>query len=155
VIVKGRSIKLIHWAQRCGDCRLQDRKTPEGLRGKEGFAVEHYAIAVKEILELNPVRLVFTICRIMSGRNDAGREAVGGSAGDSARTAAEIRAREFTAKPGFHCRGCSYKRFVRRTKRRWRRTLSHKCMSSAMQYLNESDSLKHRKSLLAEPLSPP
>jgi hypothetical protein len=23
--------------------------------------------------------------------------------------AAEIRAGEFTAKPGFHCRGCSYK----------------------------------------------
>jgi len=69
-----------------------------------------YAIAVKEILELNPVRLVFHYLQ-NNQRQETTRDA---KQLDEAQkmvqeAAAEIRAGEFAAKPGYQCRGCAYK----------------------------------------------
>jgi len=68
-----------------------------------------YAIAVKEILELNPVRLVFHYLQ-NNERQETTRDAkqLAEAQAMVQEAAAEIRAGEFAAKPGFHCRSCSY-----------------------------------------------
>jgi len=72
VIVKGR-IDQINSLGR-NDVEIVDYKTgkPRRTPRQEGLQLSIYAIAVKEILELNPVRLVFHYCRIMSGRKRRG-----------------------------------------------------------------------------------
>ena len=69
-----------------------------------------YALAAKEIFEWNPVRLVFHYLQT----NQTQVTARDGKQLDDAEkivleTAADIRAAQFPAKPGFLCRSCAYK----------------------------------------------
>jgi CRISPR/Cas system-associated exonuclease Cas4 (RecB family) len=69
-----------------------------------------YALAVKEILGLEPVRLVFHYLQ-NNHRQETTRDA---KQLDEAQrvvqeTAADLRAGEFPAKRGFVCRNCAYK----------------------------------------------
>jgi RecB family exonuclease len=111
VIVKGRIDQINSLGGK--DVEIVDYKT--GKARKEGEAKKDlqlsiYAIAAKEILELNPKRLVFHYLQ-----NDERQETTRDLKQlDEAQkmvleAAANIRAGEFTANPGFQCRGCAYK----------------------------------------------
>jgi ATP-dependent DNA helicase UvrD/PcrA len=69
-----------------------------------------YALAAREALELNPVRLVYHSLQ-NNERVTATRE--GKQLAEVRSTiqevAADIRARQFPARPGFHCRSCDYR----------------------------------------------
>lgn len=69
-----------------------------------------YAVAAKEIFELNPVRLVFHYLQnnqiLVTTRDKKQLDEAQKAAQEAA---AEIRAGQFPAKPGFICRGCAYK----------------------------------------------
>ena len=69
-----------------------------------------YALAVKEILELEPVRLVFHYLQD-NQRQETTRDTK--ELNEAQRivqeAAADIRAGEFPAKRGFLCRNCAYK----------------------------------------------
>ena len=85
-------------------------KPRSASEAKKDLQLIIYAIAVKEILELNPVRLVFHYLQ-NNERQETTRDA---KQLDEAQkmvqeTAAELRAGEFAAKPGFQCRGCAYR----------------------------------------------
>ena len=117
VIVKGRidQINLLGQINSPGrkDVEIVDYKTGKPRKdseAKKDLQLSIYAIAVKEILELNPVRLVFHYLQ-NNERQETTRDAkqLAEAQAMVQEAAAEIRAGEFTAKPGFHCRGCSYK----------------------------------------------
>jgi DNA helicase-2/ATP-dependent DNA helicase PcrA len=111
VIVNGRIDQINSLGRK--DVEIVDYKTGRPRKDAEAnkdLQLSIYAIAVKEILELNPVRLVFHYLQ-NNERQETTRDA---KQLDEAQkmvqeTAAEIRAREFAANPGFQCRGCSYK----------------------------------------------
>jgi RecB family exonuclease len=111
VIVNGRIDQINSLGRK--DVEIVDYKTGKPRKDAEAnkdLQLSIYAIAVKEILELNPVRLVFHYLQ-NNERQETTRDA---KQLDEAQkmvqeTAAEIRAGEFAANPGFQCRGCSYK----------------------------------------------
>jgi DNA helicase II / ATP-dependent DNA helicase PcrA len=111
VIVKGRIDQINSLGRK--DVEIVDYKTGKPRtesEAKKDLQLSIYAIAAKEILELNPVRLVFHYLQNnerQETRRDPKQLAEAQAIVQEA--AAEIRAGEFTAKPGFHCRGCSYK----------------------------------------------
>ena len=117
VIVKGRidQINLLGQLNSLErkDVEIVDYKTGKPRKdaeAKKDLQLSIYAIAVKEILELNPVRLVFHYLQ-NNQRQETTRDA---KQLDEAQkivqeAAAEIRAGEFAAKPGFQCRGCAFK----------------------------------------------
>jgi RecB family exonuclease len=112
VIIKGR-IDQINSLGNKRDVEIVDYKTgrpKKDVDAKKDLQLSLYALAVKEILELEPVRLVFHYLQ-NNERQETTRDA---KRLDEAQkmvqeTAAEIRAGEFAANPGFQCRGCSYK----------------------------------------------
>jgi RecB family exonuclease len=111
VIVKGRIDQINSLGGK--DVEIVDYKTGKPRKdadAKKDLQLSIYAIAAKEILELNPVRLVFHYLQ-NNQRQETTRDAK--QLDDAQKmvqeTAAEIRAGEFTAKPGFQCRGCAYK----------------------------------------------
>jgi DNA helicase-2/ATP-dependent DNA helicase PcrA len=111
VIVKGRIDQINSLGRK--DVEIVDYKTGKPRKdseAKQDLQLSIYAIAVKEILELNPVRLVFHYLQ-NNERQETTRDAkqLAEAQAIVQEAAAEIRAGEFTAKPGFHCRGCSYK----------------------------------------------
>jgi DNA helicase-2/ATP-dependent DNA helicase PcrA len=111
VIVKGRIDQINSLGRK--DVEIVDYKTGKPRKdseAKKDLQLSIYAIAVKEILELNPVRLVFHYLQ-NNERQETTRDAkqLAEAQAMVQEAAAEIRAGEFTAKPGFHCRGCSYK----------------------------------------------
>jgi DNA helicase-2/ATP-dependent DNA helicase PcrA len=117
VIVKGRidQINLLGQINSLGrkDVEIVDYKTGKPRKdseAKKDLQLSIYAIAVKEILELNPVRLVFHYLQ-NNERQETTRDAkqLAEAQVMVQEAAAEIRSGEFMAKPGFHCRGCSYK----------------------------------------------
>ncbi len=69
-----------------------------------------YALAAREVLELNPVRLVFHYLQNnqvqVTTRDSKQLDEAQSSVQEAA---ADIRAGEFPAKPGFVCRNCAYK----------------------------------------------
>ena len=69
-----------------------------------------YALAAKEIFEWDPARLTFYYLLNNSVQRTT-RDAKQIAAAESIvqETAADIRAREFTARPGYVCRGCAYR----------------------------------------------
>jgi len=69
-----------------------------------------YALAAKEIFEWNPVRLVFYYLLNNSAQVTT-RDAKQLAAAEAViqETAADIRAKDFDAKPGYACRNCAYK----------------------------------------------
>ena len=115
VIVKGRidQINSLQGSLGRKDVEIVDYKTGKPRKeseAKKDLQLSIYAIAVKEILELNPVRLVFHYLQ-NNERQETTRDAkqLAEAQVTVQEAAAEIRAGEFTAKPGFHCRSCSYK----------------------------------------------
>src|SRR6266404_4144987 len=111
VIVKGRIDQINSLGRK--DVEIVDYKTGKPRKeseAKKDLQLSIYAIAVTEILELNPVRLVFHYLQ-NNERQETTRDAkqLAEAQAIVQEAAAEIRAGVFTAKPGFHCRGCSYK----------------------------------------------
>jgi DNA helicase-2/ATP-dependent DNA helicase PcrA len=116
VIVTGRIDQINSLGSSKGgrkDVEIVDYKTGKPRKANEAkndLQLSIYAIAVKEILELNLVRLVFHYLQ-NNERQETTRDK---KQLDEAQkivleTAAEIRAGEFSAKPGFQCRSCAYK----------------------------------------------
>jgi DNA helicase-2/ATP-dependent DNA helicase PcrA len=111
VIMKGRIDQINSLSQK--DVEIVDYKTGKPRKesdAKKDLQLSIYAIAVKEILELNPVRLVFHYLQ-NNQRQETTRDA---KQLDEAQkmvqeTAADIRAGEFAANPGFQCRSCAYR----------------------------------------------
>jgi DNA helicase-2/ATP-dependent DNA helicase PcrA len=119
VVLRGR-IDQINSLERVGrsvtkpiDVEIVDYKTGRAKKdadAKKDLQLSIYAIATKEIFEWNPVRLVFHYLQD-NQRQETTRDA---KQLDEAlhvvqETAADIRAGEFSAKPGFICRTCAYK----------------------------------------------
>jgi DNA helicase-2/ATP-dependent DNA helicase PcrA len=110
VTVKGRIDQINSLGRK--DVEIVDYKTGKPRKdseAKKDLQLSIYAIAVKEILELNPVRLVFHYLQ-NNERQETTRDAkqLAEAQAMVQEAAAEIRAGEFAAKPGFHCRSCSY-----------------------------------------------
>ena len=111
VILKGR-IDQVNSLGR-SDVEIVDYKTGKAKKdadAKKDLQLSIYAIATKEVFEWNPVRLVFHYLQD-NQRQETARDA---KQLDQAlrvvqETAADIRAGEFSAKPGFICRNCAYK----------------------------------------------
>ena len=111
VIVNGRIDQINALGGK--DVEIVDYKTGKPRKdadAKKDLQLSIYAIAAKEIFELNPVRLVFHYLQ-NNQRQETTRDA---KQLDEAQkmvqeTAAEIRAGEFAANPGFQCKGCAYK----------------------------------------------
>lgn len=111
VIVKGRIDQINSLGRK--DVEIVDYKTGKAKKDSEAnkdLQLSIYAIAAKEIFEVNPVRLVFHYLQ------DNKRQATTRSAKQLTEAqkvvqevAAEIRASEFAAKPGFQCRSCAYR----------------------------------------------
>jgi RecB family exonuclease len=111
VIVNGRIDQINSLGRK--DVEIVDYKTGKPRKeadAKKDLQLSIYAIAVKEILELNPVRLVFYYLQ-NNERQETTRnpKQLAEAQQIVQETASEIRAGEFVAKPGFQCRGCAYK----------------------------------------------
>jgi len=112
VIIKGR-IDQINSLGNKRDVEIVDYKTGRPKKdadARKDLQLSLYALAVKEILELEPVRLVFHYLQ-NNQRQETTRDA---KQLDEAQkivqeAAADIRAGEFPAKRGFVCRSCAYK----------------------------------------------
>jgi DNA helicase-2/ATP-dependent DNA helicase PcrA len=112
VIIKGR-IDQINALGNKRDVEIVDYKTGRPKKdadAKKDLQLSLYALAVREILELEPVRLVFHYLQ-NNQRQETTRDA---KQLDEAQrvvqeAAADIRAGEFPAKRGFVCRNCAYK----------------------------------------------
>jgi DNA helicase-2/ATP-dependent DNA helicase PcrA len=111
VIINGR-IDQINSLGR-NDVEIVDYKTGNARKesdARRDLQLSIYAIAAKEILELNPVRLVFhylqnneiQVTTRTPKQLDEAQKIV-------QEAAADIRAGEFSPKPGFACRSCAYK----------------------------------------------
>ncbi|HKF24607.1 MAG TPA: ATP-dependent DNA helicase [Candidatus Acidoferrum sp.] len=111
VVVKGRIDQINSLSGK--DVEIVDYKTGKAKKDSEAskdLQLSIYAIAAKEIFELNPVRLVFHYLQ------DNKRQATTRSSKQlieaqkiTQEVAAEIRAGEFPARPGFQCRACAYR----------------------------------------------
>ncbi len=112
VIIKGR-IDQINSLGNKRDVEIVDYKTGRPRKdadAKKDLQLSLYALAVKEILELEPVRLVFHYLQD-NHRQETTRDA---KQLDEAQkvvqeAAADIRAGEFPPKRGFICRSCAYR----------------------------------------------
>jgi DNA helicase-2/ATP-dependent DNA helicase PcrA len=111
VVLKGR-IDQVNSLGR-SDVEIVDYKTGKAKKdadAKKDLQLSIYAIAAKEIFEWNPVRMVFHYL-LDNQRQETTRDAK--QLDEALRvvqeTAADIRAGEFSAKPGFICRTCAYK----------------------------------------------
>jgi len=111
VVIKGGSTRSIHLVT-IGRWKIVDYSTgrpKKDVDAQKDLQLSLYALAVKEILELQPVRLVFHYLQ-NNQRQETHREA---QQLDEAQkivqqAAADIRAGAFPAKPGFVCRNCAY-----------------------------------------------
>jgi len=111
VIVTGRMDQVNSLGR--NDVEIVDYKTGRPRKdsdAKKDLQLSLYALAAKEIFEWNPVRLVFHYLQ-NNQRQVTTRDA---KQLDEAQkivqeTAADIRAGQFTANPGFICRNCAYK----------------------------------------------
>jgi DNA helicase II / ATP-dependent DNA helicase PcrA len=111
VIIVGR-IDQINSLGR-NDVEIVDYKTGKPRKeadARRDLQLSIYALAAKEIFELNPVRLVFhylqnnqmQVTTRDAKQLDAAQKIV-------QEAAADIRAKEFSPKPGFACRSCAYR----------------------------------------------
>src|SRR6266446_3390105 len=112
VIIKGR-IDQINSLGNKRDVEIVDYKTGRPRKdadAKKDLQLSLYALAVKQILELEPARLVFHYLQ-NNQRQETTRDA---KQLDEAQkivqeAAADIRAGEFPSKRGFICRNCAYR----------------------------------------------
>jgi len=115
VVVNGRidQINSVGGSPKSRDVEIVDYKTGKPRKASEAhkdLQLSVYAIAAKEILELNPVRLVFHFLE-NNERQETTRDAKQLREAQAVvlETAASIRAGEFPAKPGFGCRSCAFR----------------------------------------------
>jgi RecB family exonuclease len=111
VIINGRIDQINSLGKK--DVEIVDYKTGKSRKeadARRDLQLSIYAIAAKEILELNPVRLAFhylqnnqiqSTTRTDKQLDDAQKVVQ--------EVAADIRSGEFSPKRGFACRGCAYK----------------------------------------------
>jgi DNA helicase-2/ATP-dependent DNA helicase PcrA len=111
VILKGR-IDQVNSLGR-GDVEIVDYKTGKPRKDSDAqkdLQLSIYAIAAKEIFEWNPVRMVFHYL-LNNQRQETTRNSK--QLDEALRmvqeTAADIRAGEFSPKPGFLCKSCAFK----------------------------------------------
>ena len=85
-------------------------KPKKEVDANKSLQLSIYALAAKEIFEWNPARLVFYYLLNHSVQVTT-RDAKQIAAAETIiqETAGDIRAKEFTAKPGYACRSCAYK----------------------------------------------
>jgi DNA helicase-2/ATP-dependent DNA helicase PcrA len=112
VIIKGR-IDQINSLGNKRDVEIVDYKTGRAKKdadARKDLQLSLYAMAVKEILDLEPVRLVFHYLQT-NERQETTRDAKQLDEAQKAvqAAAADIRAGEFPAKPGFICRNCAFR----------------------------------------------
>ena len=111
VVLKGR-IDQINSLGR-GDVEIVDYKTGKAKKESEArrdLQLSIYAIAAKEIFELNPARLVFHYLQDNSRQETTRSTKQLEEAQEIVQeVAADIRARSFPAKEGFICRSCAYR----------------------------------------------
>jgi RecB family exonuclease len=110
VIINGRIDQINSLGQ--DEVEIVDYKTGKSRKeadARRDLQLSIYAIAAKEILELNPVRLVFhylqnnqiQVTTRTARQLDEAQKIV-------QEAAADIRAGEFSARPGYACRTCAY-----------------------------------------------
>jgi DNA helicase-2/ATP-dependent DNA helicase PcrA len=111
VIIAGRMDQVNSLGKK--DVEIIDYKTgkpKKDTEAKKDLQLSLYALAAKEIFEWNPVRLVFhylpnnqiqVTTRDVKQLDEAQRIVL--------QTAADIRAGQFPARPGYVCRGCAYR----------------------------------------------
>ncbi len=110
VIINGRMDQINSLGG--NDVEIVDYKTGKPRKdadARKDLQLSIYALAAKEILELNPVRLAFHYLQ----NNQIQVTTRGAKQLDDAQkivqeVAADIRAGEFSPKPGFACRNCAY-----------------------------------------------
>jgi DNA helicase-2/ATP-dependent DNA helicase PcrA len=110
VIINGRIDQINSLGE--NDVEIVDYKTGKARNtadARRDLQLSIYAIAAKEILELNPVRLVFHYLQ----NNEVQATTRNAKQLDEAQkiiqeAAADIRAGEFSPKPGYACRTCAY-----------------------------------------------
>jgi DNA helicase-2/ATP-dependent DNA helicase PcrA len=99
--IRGREVEIVDY--KTGQPR-DSRDAAKSLQ------LSLYALAAREILELEPTRLVLynlaTNEPIVSARSE---EALEKARATVAEVADQIRAREFPARPGYHCRTCDFR----------------------------------------------
>src|SRR6266849_3615526 len=111
VIITGRMDQVNSLGR--NDVEIVDYKTGKPKKdadAKKDLQLSLYALAAKEIFEWNPVRLVFHYLQnnqVQVTTRDAKQLDEAQKVVQEA--AADIRAGEFPAKPGFVCRNCAYK----------------------------------------------
>jgi DNA helicase II / ATP-dependent DNA helicase PcrA len=111
VIVNGRIDQINSIGHK--EVEIVDYKTGKPKKdadAKKDLQLSIYAIAAKEIFELNPTRLVFHYLQT-NQRQETTRDAKQLEEAQETvqEAAAEIRAGEFPPKPGFICRNCAFK----------------------------------------------
>jgi DNA helicase-2/ATP-dependent DNA helicase PcrA len=112
VVLAGRIDQINSVGGNKKDVEIVDYKTGKPKKpadAKRDIQLSIYSLATKEILELNPVRLVFHYLQ-NNERQESTRDA---KQLDEAQkiiqeVASDIRAGSFPPKTGFHCRSCAY-----------------------------------------------
>jgi DNA helicase-2/ATP-dependent DNA helicase PcrA len=110
VILTGRMDQVNRLGR--NDVEIVDYKTgkpKKDVDARKDLQLSVYALAAKEIFEWNPVRLVFHYLQNNTTQvttRDA--KQIGEAEKVVQETAADIRAKQFPAKPGFACRSCAY-----------------------------------------------
>ena len=112
MIIKGR-IDQINSLGNKRDVEIVDYKTgrpKKDVDAKKDLQLSLYALAAKEILELNPVRLAFHYLQ-NNQRQETTRDAKQLNEAQKVvqEAAADIRAGEFPTRRGFICRNCAYR----------------------------------------------
>src|SRR5713226_7816815 len=111
VILTGRMDQVNSLGRK--DVEIVDYKTGKPKKdpdARKDLQLSIYALAAKEILELNPVRLAFHYLQnnqILATTRD--EKQLDEAQGIVLEAAGQIRAGQFPAKPGFVCRSCAYK----------------------------------------------
>jgi DNA helicase-2/ATP-dependent DNA helicase PcrA len=111
VILTGRMDQVNSLGRK--DVEIVDYKTGKPKKdadARKDLQLSIYALAAKEIFEWNPARLVFHYLQ-NNQRQETTRDSkqIAEAEATVQETAADIRAGNFPAKPGFFCRGCAYK----------------------------------------------
>ncbi|HEY4906483.1 MAG TPA: ATP-dependent DNA helicase, partial [Candidatus Acidoferrum sp.] len=111
VIINGRIDQINSLGKK--DVEIIDYKTGKSRKeadARRDLQLSIYAIAAKEILELNPVRLAFHYLQNNQVQSTTRTDKQLDEAQKVVQeAAADIRAAEFSPKRGFSCRGCAYK----------------------------------------------
>ena len=117
VIINGRIDQINYLGQTSAlghkNVEIIDYKTGtprKDVDAKKDLQLSIYAIAAKEILELNPVRLAFHYLQDNAMQvTTRDKKQLDQAQKIVQETAADIRASEFSPRRGFVCRGCAYR----------------------------------------------